>query len=132
MEWKPEYSVGIDEIDSQHKILLNHFSTIEKHIRNNDGWSGVHFAIVNLRLFAERHFFAEETLMAIFGYPGAKDHTEAHQNFFQRLDEIEQKALREDATPELLHFLRYWLLEHIMESDRGYGRLISQHLPRAA
>lgn len=132
MEWNPEYSIGIDEIDSQHKVLLGHFATIEQHIRNKDAWSAMHFAVVDLRLFAERHFFAEETLMSIFGYPGATTHAAAHNSFFQRLDEIERKALREDATTELLHFLRFWLLEHIMESDRDYGRLISRHLRQPA
>lgn len=128
MEWKPEYSVGIDEIDSQHKILLGHFSTIEQHIRNKDSWSSIHFAVVNLRLFAERHFFAEETLMAVFGYPEAKAHAEAHLSFFQRLDEIERKALHEDASPELLRFLHSWLIDHIVESDRDYGRMIGPNL----
>lgn len=132
MEWKTEFSIGIDEIDSQHKVLLEHFSAIEQLIRSRASWSQVHYAIVDLRQFAERHFFAEETLMTIFGHGDAGPHAEAHRNFFARLDDIEKKALRKDVTPELLHFLRHWLLDHIMVSDRDYGRLIGPLIPQAA
>lgn len=129
MEWTPDYSVGIAEIDRQHKVLLEHFSIIEGQIRSGNSWSDLHLAIVRLRDFAECHFFAEETLMAMFAYPGADDHAKAHRSFFERLDTMEHKAIREDVAPELLHFLRYWLIDHILGADRDYGRTIAPSLP---
>ena len=39
MEWKDEYSMGILEIDNQHRLLLRSISVIEESIRLNQGWT---------------------------------------------------------------------------------------------
>ena len=76
MEWKNEYSVGILEIDDQHKLLLRSFTEIEESIRLGEGWSNTHYAILELNQLARMHFTFEEAIMHLFGYP----ETEAHQN----------------------------------------------------
>jgi hemerythrin len=124
MQWKDEYSIGIEEIDKQHRVLLDCFTLIEDSIALNESWTNVHFAVVELREFARIHFAVEETLMRMFNFPDAEPHAKAHQGFFARLQEIEQKSLRVNASEEMATFLRDWLVKHICTADRGYAEHI--------
>jgi hemerythrin len=124
MEWKDEYSLGIAEIDEQHKSLLQGFSVVEQTLRDGRGWADTHYAIVELTTLAIRHFSFEEALMRLFGYPHLDDHEHGHRYFFIRLEEIERQALRASAESEMVEFLREWLTRHILGDDRGYAAYI--------
>ena len=125
MHWKKEYSVGIEGIDKQHRVLLDYFTLIEDSVESDGSWSSVHFILVQLRDFARIHFAVEETLMHMFGYPGAADHIGQHQGFFAKLKEIEQQSLTTDVAKDTVKFLHGWLLRHILGEDMGYARHIA-------
>jgi hemerythrin len=124
MEWKDQYSLGIVEIDDQHKLLMGGFSSIEESIVQNKGWSETHYAIVELIKIAHMHFSFEEALMRIFGYPGTEPHQMEHQHFFAKLDSIERLALKETAKIEVVTFMQDWLANHILANDRAYAKHI--------
>ena len=124
MEWKDEYSLGILEIDNQHKLLMNSFSVIEESIKLDLGWSNTHYAIVELIKVAHMHFAFEEALMRMFGYPGSDAHKKEHQSFFDDLENIEHLALKETARIEIVDFMKNWLASHILVNDRGYANHI--------
>ena len=125
MHWKSEYSVGIDEIDKQHRVLLDYFNLIEDAVSAGGSWSGLHFILIQLHDFARIHFSVEETLMHMFAYPGTADHISLHQGFFAKVKELEQQSLTTDVTRGTVEFLHNWLLEHITGADRGYARHIA-------
>lgn len=120
MRWKDEYSVGIEDIDKQHRVLLDYFTLIEDSVSSGGNWSSLHFILVQLHDFARIHFAVEETLMHMFGYPGATDHISQHQGFFAKLKELEQQSLKTDVTKGTVEFLHKWLIQHITGADRGY------------
>lgn len=124
MEWKDEYSIGIQEIDDQHKLLLRSFSAIEESIRSDQGWSNTHYAILELNQLASMHFTFEEALMKMFGYPETEAHQREHHRFFAEIGRIERHSLNKSAEVEMVQFLRGWLTTHILGSDRGYARHI--------
>ncbi|MCX7150158.1 MAG: hemerythrin family protein [Rhodocyclales bacterium] len=124
MKWKNEYSLGIQEIDDQHRLLLSSFSVIEEAIKLKQGWSNVHYSIIGLKELARMHFTFEEALMRLFAYPEAKEHRSDHEYFFVRLAAIENNSLRNSTENELLEFLREWLTIHILQTDMGYARHI--------
>ncbi|OIR08442.1 bacteriohemerythrin [mine drainage metagenome] len=124
MEWKNEYSVGILEIDDQHKLLLCGFTAIEESIRLGEGWSNTHYAILELNQLARMHFTFEEAIMHLFGYPETEAHQHEHQHFFSRMASIERHSLKKSAEVEMVQFLRGWLTSHILGSDRGYVKHI--------
>ncbi|MCX7166838.1 MAG: bacteriohemerythrin [Rhodocyclales bacterium] len=124
MEWRSIYSVGIEEIDNHHKQLLRHFSSIEDAIATSQGWSAIHYGIVEARQFADFHFRFEEALMRLYGYAECDEHAEAHRKILQKIEDIEQSTLQADAAEGLLKFFRDWLLNHIQHADRGYAQHI--------
>ncbi|MDD5176363.1 MAG: bacteriohemerythrin [Sterolibacterium sp.] len=121
MEWKYEHSIGIQEIDDQHRKLIEIIVSIERAIVSHVGWRDIVYGLVDLKVFARSHFEIEEALMRMYGYKEAAKHTEEHQYFFTRLAEIECKSIDKLAEGELLKFLRDWLKKHILGEDRGYA-----------
>lgn len=125
MHWKEEYSVGIEDIDRQHRVLLDYFTLFENSVESGGNWSGLHFILIQLRDFARIHFAVEETLMHLFGYPGAADHTGEHQEFFRKMKQLEQESLHTDVTQGTLEYLHHWLVAHILGADQGYAQHIA-------
>lgn len=124
MMWKDEYSVGLEEIDSQHKELLDLFSRLMASVNGGRTWSEIHFRIVELRNFADFHFEFEEALMRMFDYPGIDNHANSHRGFFDKLDAIERTSILNQVQDEIIELLFYWLSYHIMSGDKAYAKHI--------
>ena len=124
MYWKNEYSLGILEIDNQHKSLIRCFASIEESIKAGHTWSSTHFNIVSLKEVARFHFSCEEALMRLFGYPDIGEHSSQHEHFFTFLAEIENNSLHKSTEMKLVEFLRTWLTTHITGDDRVFARHI--------
>ncbi|MEI7843918.1 MAG: bacteriohemerythrin [Gallionellaceae bacterium] len=124
MEWKNEYSLGIQEIDDQHKALLRSFNKIKEAIRTEQAWSGTHFSILELREHALSHFAVEEAMMRLFGYPETEAHRESHKLFLAKLEDISNSSIRKSASTKMLASLQEWLTNHIVESDKDYAQFI--------
>jgi hemerythrin len=122
MHWRNEYSLGIVEIDSQHKQLIGHFGTIEEAIRQGQNWSSIYFLVAELRDFARFHFTCEEALMRLFDFPVLRLHTAEHAHLFKVLAEIEKNSINKAIERELVEFLRVWMTKHIVGSDRGFAQ----------
>ena len=129
MYWKEEFSVGIEDIDKQHRVLFEYFTLFENSVANGANWSGLHFILIQLRDFARIHFAAEEILMHLFAYPAAAAHIETHQAFFRKLKQLEQESLQTDVTQGTLEYLHHWLVTHIVGEDKGYARHIASGAP---
>lgn len=129
MEWKDQYSVGIQEIDDQHRKLIDLFSTIEKATRLQSGWRDILYGIVALKGYAKTHFDFEEGLMRLYGYSQTVEHEELHRYFFANLEAIANKSHNDAVANELAKFLFDWLTNHIEGADRGYARHILSGAP---
>lgn len=129
MDWKSKYSLGIEEIDAQHKLLLGHFAKITAAVLENAAWSEVHYLIVDLRKFAEFHFEFEEALMRLYGYHRSAEHATTHREFFEQLDRIERSSIVATVKHEVVRFLCDWLTKHILVVDRDYAQYILAGAP---
>lgn len=124
MEWNADNSVGIEEIDRQHRELFRLFGLIKEAIATDQGWSAIHYGLVEVKRFALFHFQFEEALMRLYGFPECTQHAEAHETMLQKLESTEHKSLQETTKEEILKFLRDWMVDHIQGADRSYARHI--------
>lgn len=124
MKWSDEYSVGIREIDDQHKKLLKMFAAIEESIESAGSWSDIHYGLVTLKEFAKSHFLLEQALMRMFGYTGLASHMTTHSHFFEKLEQMEHRSLGASAKQETIEFLCDWFKNHICKTDKDYADYI--------
>lgn len=129
-QWRSEYSLGIDEIDGQHKVLINCIASLEKSIEDSDEkqrWAAIHYAIIQLSDYTRIHFTVEESVMRVLGYPELDAHIAQHGEFVAYLKEMERKSITHDVREdEIVSFLRKWLLNHIMVDDKNYAAYFAQ------
>lgn len=66
--WDNEYSVGIDSIDEQHEYLFSLLAQVSTMADENDS-EKIYDAILDMKRYTEVHFYEEELLMRLSGYP---------------------------------------------------------------
>jgi hemerythrin len=124
MKWKEEYSVGIQEIDNQHKKLLDMFIAVEQSIESAENWNDVHICLVALKDSAKIHCIVEQSLMRLFGFEGLARHIDSHKYLFDKLAEMERQSLGISAKRETVEFLDDWFMNHICTTDKEYAKYI--------
>lgn len=123
VEWSDILSVGIEEIDSQHKVLIALVNEMHEAVHTRRGSDVVRGVLSKLVGYTRIHFAVEESLMRILGYPGYDEHKEQHEELIGNLYDLQQKVETGEMAIgfELMHFLKIWLTKHIMESDQQYA-----------
>ncbi|MGA7723558.1 MAG: bacteriohemerythrin [Ignavibacteriaceae bacterium] len=124
--WSDEYSVGIREIDDQHKKLFDLINQLHSAMKEAKGKSILGKVIKDLISYTEFHFSTEEILLQNCKYPEFQKHKLKHDNFTKKVKEFEQKYLNGGLllSQEIIQFLRDWLVNHIKESDKEYSLFI--------
>jgi len=128
IEWNEELSVGIQEVDEQHKILVDLLNRLyEAIIRQNDNVviGGI---LLELHQYTVVHFAVEESLMRIFDYDSYEEHKKHHADLTKQVVELENKFNASEITisMEVLNFLRSWLTNHILTEDKKYAPILLQ------
>ena len=125
-QWKEEYALGIDEIDGQHRRLIeiaNEVYTVLNDQWRLDKYNQILKVLDELKAYTVYHFQSEEAYMERIGYKKRFSHAMQHKAFVEKLkavdlsevDEAQEKYLR-----ELLGFITDWVVNHIMTTDRLY------------
>ena len=123
VEWKDEYSVGIDSIDEQHKKLLGLINQLQTAVDFSTGEKFEQEALDQLVAYTKTHFSYEEGLMEENQYPDFEPHKAQHQKMIARVDEVlAEYALDQDtAMSNASNFLKDWLINHINGTDKQYS-----------
>lgn len=122
MEWKDDYSIGISELDNQHKSLIELLTDFEHAFDGKAHWNAVHPLIVRARCLLRFHFAVEESLMQIVNYPNFLAHRAAHQHVLQQCEALERRVLHQEMKDEVLPKLSFWLFQHMIDSDKPFAR----------
>ncbi|MCL2020596.1 MAG: bacteriohemerythrin [Betaproteobacteria bacterium] len=121
--WSDEYSVGIAEIDEQHKTLFVMIEKLHQAIMKHEGSAACKVILAELVDYARVHFALEQTLMRVGKYPEYEEHCRLHKELVEEVEALQQKIAsgRAAISFELLQFLRTWLSKHILSEDMKYG-----------
>ncbi len=120
--WKDEYSVDIQEIDEQHKCLVEFINEMYKALAIKDNREQVEEVLNKLVDYTKVHFAVEECLMRMFEYPDYDAHKAIHDRIVHKVTEYQGqfKAGDDRVGMDLLMFLKDWLFDHINKVDKKY------------
>lgn len=126
IEWSDALSIGVEEVDQQHKGLAQMVNELNGAIHGGWGKEARDEIIVKLVEYTRVHFATEESLMSISSYPHLKEHKKQHENL---IDMVKAYIKKYDENPEasnyeFLFFLKKWLVEHIMKDDKLMGEYL--------
>ncbi len=123
IEWSEELSTGIQEVDNQHQRLVGiinelHMAMLDR--REKQAMSRIFTELVD---YTKTHFAFEEELFERHGYPAEAAHKLQHQHLAQKVIDLKEEfdAGNTAVTLEVMRFLRDWLADHIIGSDKRYA-----------
>lgn len=118
------YSVGLKEIDRQHGILVELINRLDyglKHKISKETMEDIVNYLVDYTVF---HFGYEEKLLNQHGWSELESHKVIHRAFVDKVknfqSQLKTQNIAEVAT-DILDFLKDWLLDHILKTDKQYG-----------
>jgi hemerythrin-like metal-binding protein len=122
--WTGMFSVGVAEIDNQHKKLvelINQLNDAMQAGKGNDALGKVLNELVNYTVY---HFGYEEKLMGQHHYDDSPAHKNEHAKFIATVGDFKKKFDSGNAviSTEIMNFLRDWLTNHIMKTDKKLGQ----------
>lgn len=121
MKWDPQYSTGIDALDTQHKMLFQMSEDYREALEHHEGQRTYGVMLESLDAYARGHFGREEQCMFQYQCPAAASNSEAHGQFIATLAGFRQRHaergfVAEDAAA-LVDFIDGWLSSHIARID---------------
>lgn len=128
IEWTKDLSVGVEVIDDQHKMLIQHLNNLKQSVDQNKGLEKIGTTLGFLIDYTNFHFSEEEGHMNTNDYPGFDGHKVQHEEFKTNLRNLEEDFLEEGATQGLAvsidTLLVNWLIKHIQKVDVEFGEFL--------
>lgn len=126
--WDEILSVGVEEIDEDHRKLVNIFNILNHSVMAEESADYLAATLAELINCTVWHFSHEERLMLKHRYEGIEEHKAEHQELINSAKELQQEILQADKpmVDEHIEFLERWLTEHILTADLRLGSYLSQ------
>jgi hemerythrin len=127
MTWGPQLSVGIKQIDDQHKKLIEIVNKLNDAMVAGHGRGLIGPTLTELVKYTQYPFATEERLMSLHGYEHTAEHKAEHAKLLRDVGDFKGRfdAGNSMLSIELLRFLRDWLKGHIAGSDTKLAKCLS-------
>jgi hemerythrin len=135
LTWDPGLSIGVGEIDEQHRELFRRAAALVDTLEGARAAEELAGTLGFLAAYVREHFAAEEALMLRRRYPGLAAHQEQHRGFTGDLARFLDEFRADGPSPELRgrleSFLGSWLRDHIAGTDRRLAEWLRAAPPEA-
>jgi len=124
--WTDEYSVGIRQIDEEHKALVTILNSFYNEMQENNVIEMIQDVFLKLIGYTSYHFKSEEDLFDKYNYPRAIEHKEQHAELIKQIMKY-KSDFKEDRLMiiTVASFLKNWLETHILREDMGYRNYLN-------
>lgn len=126
--WNDSYSVGVKELDSQHKVLVDLLNELFEAMQANKSKEILGGTLNKLVNYTRTHFATEERYMTQYNYPELIAQKREHLVFTDQILNFKNDfdSGKVSLTVQLTSFLKNWLVQHISGSDKKYGPFLNE------
>ncbi len=123
MTWSDNFSVNVAQIDEQHKKLVGILNDLHDAMKQGKGNDVTGNVLSGLVQYVATHFATEEKLMKEHAYTEYLKHKAEHDALTKQAIDLQKQFHEGKAvlTVELMKFLKDWLSNHILGTDKKYG-----------
>ena len=121
--WDEKFSVGMKDIDDQHKELFKMISYLRNAVKSGKEKEMLINIIENFLYITLASFRLEEEYMSKYNLNNLESHISEHKSFVTRIEDFKNSFTCSD-TMSALHGLDYfilWMTFHITEFDKEYS-----------
>ena len=127
-EWKNDYSVGIAIIDNQHKKWVQYLNNLYELTNAGKGKETLNIILVNMAQYTQYHFTSEENLLRMHKYPDYEEHRQKHEILTGQVQDfnLQFSAGHISSPMQIADFLKEWLTDHILDTDKKYAPFLKE------
>ena len=126
MRWTGDLSVNIRLVDQQHMKLVEMLNRTWDIAQERRGPEALTPILADLLDYTNHHFGTEEGLFRVHRYPHYLQHKKEHEDLTGRVQAMNFQLQRGNLdAAKLLEFLKTWLTDHIMGSDRKFAPFLA-------
>ncbi|HMA64703.1 MAG TPA: bacteriohemerythrin [Chitinispirillaceae bacterium] len=129
MEWNDSMSVGVQQIDNEHKKLVDLVNTLNDSMKNGKSKEALQIVFSELVDYTIEHFSNEELLMQKVNYSNITVHKREHDELTKKV-----RVLKDDfisgkmmVSIEVRDFLKNWIVNHIQKTDKLYTKAMNDN-----
>jgi hemerythrin len=122
--WDDKLSVGITKMDEHHRKLVSMINDLHDAMKEGRGKDLMAPMLKGLLDYANFHFSSEEAMMQKMGFADLESHKAEHEKFIQKVNAFNNDLNKGKLalSMDVMVFLKDWLLNHILKSDKQYAR----------
>jgi hemerythrin len=109
LEWKTKYELGVEEIDSQHRLFFEVIIRLVEALNDKHDLNYLMSLITELNAFARFHFMSEENMMVLVGFPGYEKHKNHHVELLGLLANKKMEfnnSMSDEQLMSIIYFIR--------------------------
>ncbi|BAH77657.1 bacteriohemerythrin [Solidesulfovibrio magneticus] len=124
IEWTPALSIGLENIDEEHKKLIAICNKLAHNIKGPSNSQVITEEFKDLRAYTVYHFSNEEKYQKTIHYPEANAHAQEHARLRKSVKDFQQSLYKEGYIPQqtVINFLKDWLINHVLREDMKIGQ----------
>ena len=128
LSWCKDYEIGVEEIDNEHKGIIEHFEKLYKLMKDGHGHEYYPELINFLENYIHTHFEHEEALQKKINYTDYEIHRGLHNDFKNQVEifisEHKESTITNIDLVKINLFIKEWLLHHILVEDKKIGTFV--------
>ncbi len=122
VKWDDSLSVGIAEVDQEHKELIDTLNRYHALMQAGETQEDFASYLQNFKGSFAKHLNTEASAIHESGFPEEDAHIKDHEESLFELDRmLERSKAGEDVTIEFFEFLSHWIREHTMKFDKRFA-----------
>jgi len=126
LEWKPEYSVGIESMDDEHREMIALINDVYAKLGTSPDADTIEDCLEEIFKTISLHFALEERIMREQGYDEYEDHKEDHEDLLDEIRDLMDEFVNSptQGARMLEERLSDWFAQHFASFDaRLHGKL---------
>jgi hemerythrin len=129
IEWDDSFLIGIEELDYEHKILINDINRLHLELTRQDEKSEIEKCLGDIYARMQAHFALEEHVMKEREYEFFDEHKREHERLLDSYSGYMIQILNDTAvsfsTP-IEDTLNHWVINHILNSDKKMSLMVQE------
>jgi hemerythrin-like metal-binding protein len=126
-EWDDSFLIGIEELDHEHKRLIDDINRLYEELARHDERSEIEKSLGNIYARMHAHFALEEHVMREHKYKFFDEHKREHDELLDSYTEYMLRYLNNTGTSSstlIEDTLRHWIVTHIITSDKKMSLMV--------
>lgn len=127
LKWDDSYLIGIEELDFEHKQLVEDINFLHRKLAENDEKANIEGCLGDIFARMQAHFALEEHVMKVNHYPAYDEHKREHDDLLESYTESMLNFMNssgKDSGDMVESTLNRWIVDHIQFSDKQMSAMI--------